>query len=150
MIPNFFAQQALTFEQVKSLTHGLLAVARVDGVHDNEMALVRQFYDECSRAGDPRLEEVAQGEFDAENAAKLFDTQELRQMFVKSLILLAFADGSYAQLEDDAIRKYAGIMGLEGPAVDSLLESTRDFLLSSLTHIRNTEALTEVMKKLSL
>ncbi len=148
MIPEFFSQQDLDFEQVKCLTHALMALAKVDGIHDNEMQLIRQFYDSCSRAGDPRLEEFAGGKFDPSRAKSLFDTDELRALYVKSLILLAFADGVYAQEEDDLIHQYAEAIGVGRDEVAQLSEATKEYLLSSLAHVQNLDALKEVKKRL--
>ena len=148
MTPEFFADLELTFDQVKVLTHAMMAVARVDGVHDNEMRLVRHFYESCARAGDPRLEEVAGGPFDPAVAKAHFDTPELAKMFVKSLILMAFADGEYAKLEDDLIRQYADVLGVSGDQVSGLHEATKEYLLGSLSHVQNLDALKEVAKKL--
>lgn len=148
MIDEFFSEQPLNFEQVKSLTHALLAVARVDGVHDSEMRLIREFYDSCARDGDPALEEVAKGQFDVGRAKTLFDTPELTKLFTKSLILLAFADGVYAKLEDDLVRNYAGELGLSSEEVDHLHEATKEFLLSALSHIQNLDALKQVRRNL--
>lgn len=149
MIKGFFVEQNITFEQVQVLTHALVALARVDGVHDNEMALVRDFYGSCARAGDPRLEDVVKGPFEPARAKACFDSPELAQLFVKSLVLLAFADGQYAKEEDTLIREYAAEVGVDGEGVDRLLESTKDFLIGSLAHLRNAEALTGVMAKLA-
>lgn len=149
MIRDFFTEQELGFEHVKALAHALLAVARVDGVHDNEMALVREFYDSCSRPGDPRLEDIASGAFDPVTATTLFDTPELAKLFTKSLILLAFADGTYAEAEDRLIREYAEVLGLSGDDVDGLHQATKDFLMQSLAHIKNVDALKGVLEKLS-
>ncbi|MBX2812446.1 MAG: TerB family tellurite resistance protein [Myxococcales bacterium] len=148
MIRDFFSEQALSFEDVKVLTHALLAVARVDGVHDNEMALVREFYDGCARVGDPRLEEVAAGQFDPEQAKTCFDTPEKAQLFVKSLILLGFADGVYGKAEDELIRSYAITLGLSSEEVDGLHQSTKDFLMGSLSHVKNVDALRAVFARL--
>lgn len=148
MVSDFFAQYDLTFDQVKVLTHAMMAVARVDGVHDNEMRLIREFYESCARAGDPRLEDVAGGPFDPAVAKAHFDTPELAKMFVKSLILLAFADRKYARLEDDLIRQYAEALGLSGDEVTALHEATKEFLLASLSHVQNLEALKAVAKNL--
>lgn len=148
MIRDFFGEQTLSFEHVQVLTHALVALARVDGVHDNEMALVREFYRSCTRPGDPRLEDIVKGPFHAERAKQSFDSPELAKLFVKSLILLAFADGHYAQEEDRLIREYAKAVGVDDAGVDGLLQSTKDFLVGSLSHVKNTEALTEVMKRL--
>src|SRR5260221_14194116 len=104
----------------------MLTVARVDGIHDNEMKLVRDFYESCARNGDPRLEEIASGRFEPERAKDLFNTPELARMFVKSLILLAFADGHFAKGEDELIRTYAGAVGLQKDDVDRLTEATKE------------------------
>lgn len=148
MIKDFFAEQVIDFEQVKVLTHALVALARVDGVHDNEMALVREFYDTCARHGDPRLEDVVKGPFDPARAKEAFGTPELAKLFVKSLILLAFADGTYAAEEDALIREYAAALGLDGATVDALHQSTKDFLIGELAHVKNVEALAGVLSKL--
>ncbi len=145
---EFFSPQNLTFDQVKVLTHALFAVAKVDGVHDNEMALIRGFYESCTRAGDPRLEDVAGGKFDIEAAKGLFETDDSKMLFLKSLILLAFADGKYATLEDEIIREYGAALGVDGEKMDNLHEATKEYLLSSLTHIQNLDALKEVRKRL--
>jgi hypothetical protein len=145
---EFFSPQDLSFEQVKVLTHALFAVARVDGVHDNEMALIREFYESCARKGDPRLEDVAGAPFDIAAAKPLFETDEAKQLFIKSLILLAFADGQYAVVEDNLIRQYGAALGLSKETLDNLHEATKEYLLSALAHIQNLDALKEVRKRL--
>lgn len=145
---EFFSPQDLTFEQVKVLTHALFAVAKVDGVHDNEMTLIREFYESCSRAGDPDLSDVAGGAFDIERAKACFETDEGKKLFLKSLVLLAFADGKYATVEDDLIREYAEALGVGKEEMDNLHEATKEYLLGSLAHIQNLDALKEVRKRL--
>jgi uncharacterized membrane protein YebE (DUF533 family) len=150
MLSTFFSEQNLTFEHVKCLTNGMFAVAKVDGVHDREMAMIREFYESCARAGDPRLEEVVRQSFDIADAKRLFEGAEMSKLFVKSLILLAFADGSYAREEDALIRNIAGQLGLDDTAVDGLHQSTKEFLLSSLAHVQNLDALKEVARRLDM
>ena len=149
MIGDFFVEQELTFEHVTVLTQALLAVARVDGVHDNEMKLIRDFYDSCKRAGDPRLEDVVGDGLDEKKARELFGTPELAKLFVKSLILLGFADGTYAKEEDELIRKYASELELSDEQVDALHGATKEFLLGSLSHIQNLDALKRVQEALN-
>lgn len=150
MVRDFFAEQDLSFAHIEVLTHAMVALARVDGIHDSEMALIRDMYASCARAGDPRLEDVAKGELDLERAKTLFDTPELSKLFVKCLILLAFADGTYAAEEDALIRTWAEGLSLSSAEVDGLHEATKEFLLGSLAHVKNTEALVAVMAKLDL
>jgi hypothetical protein len=149
MVLEFFKEFDLTFEHVKALTHAMFAVARVDGVHDREMTMIRQFYDSCARLGDPALEEVV-GSSNESDLGALFDTGHASRMFVKSLILLAFADGRYASSEDALIRDYAGKVSLTSLDVDQLHEATKDYLLSSLAHIHNVEALADVARRLEM
>ena len=144
----FFAEQDLNFEQVKVLTHAMMALAKVDGVHDNEMSLIREFYESCSRAGDPKLEEVVRGPFQVERAKQLFDGPDLSKMFVKSLILLAFADGEYGQAEDDLIRQWASTLGVSSAEVDALHEATKEHMLGALAHVQNLDALKSVRQSL--
>ena len=149
MVREFFNEFELTFEHVKVLTHAMFAVARVDGVHDREMTMIRQFYGSCARQGDPTLEDVVGNSSDSDVGA-LFDTEHASRMFVKSLILLAFADGKYASAEDALIREYAKMVSLTSEDVDQLHEATKDYLLSSLAHIHNVEALADVARRLEM
>jgi tellurite resistance protein len=144
----FSAPHELAFDQVKVLTHAMLAVARVDGVHDAEMRLIREFYEGCSRKGDPRIEDVARGTFDVASARPLFDTPELARLFVKNLILVALADGQFAAAEGELIRAYAAGLGLAPGDVDALHEATVEYLMSGLVHVRNLEALAEIRRSL--
>lgn len=148
--PEFFTEQNLNFDQVKALTRAMITLARVDGVHDNEMRMIREFYDGCSRQGDPRLEEVATGKFEVASAASLFNTPELQKMFMKTLMLLAFADGSYAKAEDEVIRDWSGQLGISAEDTDHLLTATKEFLLGGLSHVANVQALKDVAKKLDV
>ncbi len=144
---DFFAEQDLTFDQVKALTAGMYAVAKVDGVHDREMTLLRGFYESCTRSGDPRFEDVLKGEFDPAAAAPLF-SGNTSKLFVKSLVLLAFADGHYGKAEDTLIRQYASAFGV-GDATP-LIDATREYLLGSLAHVQNVDALKKVAERLEI
>jgi len=149
MSPDFFSDLEIDFDQVKVLCHAMMTVARVDGVHDQEMRLIREFYASCARAGDPEVEAVTQGDLPEGAAEAAFGrTDEHKQVFVKSLILLAYADGTYGEAEDGRIRELAGQVGLEGDAVDRLKVATREYLLASLSHVQNLDALREVQKEL--
>jgi hypothetical protein len=146
--PNFFAEQDLNFEQVKVLTHALVALAKVDGIHDNEMSLIREFYESCARAGDPRLEEVAKGSFDVERAKQLFDSPVLAKLFIKSAILLGYADREVGKAEDDLIRGWASSLGVSSAEVDGLFEATQEHMMAALAHVQNLDALKAVRQSL--
>jgi uncharacterized tellurite resistance protein B-like protein len=147
---SFFSEQDLTFEQVQCLTSAMYAVAKVDGVHDREMSLIRDFYDGCAGSDAPTLEAVVGQGFDIETAKTLFSTPPLASLLVKSLILLAYADGKYEQVEDELIQEYGHALGLSDEQLSDLKDATKEHLLASLSHVQNVEALTDVAKNLSL
>lgn len=149
MAPDFFSEIDIDFEQVKVLCHAMMDVARVDGVHENEMQMVREFYASCARSGDPAVEAVTEGAFDPTAAAGVFGgSDELRSVYVKSLILLAYADGDYGDAERARIQELAGAVDLDAEAVGRLETATREYLMASLSHIQNLDALREVQKEL--
>jgi DnaJ-domain-containing protein 1 len=63
-------------------------------------------------------------------------------------VLLAFADGEYAKVEDDLIREYAAALGVSSGEVDALREATKEHMLAALAHVQNLDALKAVRKKL--
>ncbi|MEM6369179.1 MAG: TerB family tellurite resistance protein [Myxococcota bacterium] len=145
----FFEPTDLDFEDVRVLTHAMMALARVDGVHDNEMALVRAFYESCARAGDPSLEEVAGGDFDPEQAkARFGEDEKKRVLFVKSLVLMAYADGRIDDKERMMVEGLAASVGVEGEELEKLQDATVDYMMGGLSHIKNVDALRAVRQSL--
>ena len=112
MVSEFFAQHDLTFDQVKVLTHAMMAVARVDGVHDNEMRLVREFYDSCTRAGDPSAGRRGRRPVRSRRGQGPFRYPRTRQdVREEPRFCWPLPMGEYAKLEDDLIRQYAEVVG---------------------------------------
>ena len=85
----------------------------------------------------------------AEDLAAVLDTPELRKLFVKTALLLAFADGQVSGKESELVRKYAHDLG-QGESLAHLEEQVKEYLLGQLSHIHNTEALTQIAKKLAI
>ena len=83
-----------------------------------------------------------------EDIAGSLRSPELRQLFLKTAILLAYADSEYSQKEKAWIEKTAKALGVEGKELARLDELVRTFLLSQLSHLANTDATKEVAKKL--
>lgn len=84
----------------------------------------------------------------ADDIAKGLPTKELRQLFLKTAILLAYADSAVSEKERAWIEKTGKALGLEPAEIARLDELVRTFLLSQLSHIQNVDATKEVAKKL--
>ena len=79
-------------------------------------------------------------------AATLAEAQ-VRGLFMKTAILLAYADGNYSAAESKLIGEFAGALELSGE-LGSLEQQVKEFMLSQLTDIKNTAAVAEVAREL--
>ena len=91
-------------------------VAMVDGrIHQRELALIDSFESQLPRGGD--------------KASASLDTPELRQTYVRSLTMVALADGKISPPEEEVVRSLAAANGLSKGEVDaSILDVKRRFL----------------------
>jgi tellurite resistance protein len=137
-------------DQAEAIARGLIAVAKADGhLHEREAALITDFYSATTeRAVDiTALEkaEPASGEY----LAALLASQDLRRLFLKTAMLLAYVDGKYSNAESKLIGEYGVALGF-GSDMPALEQEVKEFMLSQLTGIRNTEAVAEVAKELKV
>ena len=149
MTDDFFPEIEIRNDQAEAIARGLFAVARADGkVHEREAAMIGEFYSSTTnhpadlgaleRA--PRIEPAA--------LAAMLPSKDLRQLFVKTALLLAYSDGSYAAGEGKLISEYA--KALEVTDVAKLEAQVKDFLISQLSHLENVQGVAEVAKGLKI
>ena len=100
---------------------GLHELAAVDGVHELEIRLIREF--EQGVEGDPVP-------FDLDGQHPL-ETAELRELFMRSAILLALADGKISELEGDLIGRYAHKLAVRPERLAELYRDVKMYLLST-------------------
>lgn len=148
---EFFPEIEIRQDQAEAIARGLFAIAKADGgVHEREAAIIAEFY--CSTtdlAADLGALERAPT-IEGATLALMLPTAELRRLFVKTAILLAYADSSYGVPESKLIAEYA--KALEIPEKDmALMEvQVKEFLLSQLTHLSNVQGAAQVAKELKL
>jgi tellurite resistance protein len=137
-------------DQAEAIARGLIAVAKADGhMHEREAALISDFYAATTdRAADlTALEkaEAATGEY----LAATLPSDDLRRLFLKTAMLLAYVDGKYSNHESKLIGEYGVALGY-GNDLPSMEQEVKEFMLSQLTGIRNSEAVAEVAKELKV
>jgi tellurite resistance protein len=151
MAQEFFPEIEVRDDQAEAIARGLYAVARADGdVHEREAALIADFYSQIDESPAafaalqraPRIEPAA--------LALVLSEAPLRQLFVKTAILLAYADGSYSAGESKVVGEYAKALEIGDADLRTLEGQVKDFMLSQLSHVKNTDALVEVAKELKL
>lgn len=146
---NFFPEIKVETHHAEAIARGLFAIAHADGMHEREAALIASFWSEAG-GNFASLSQLERSEsISAEDLGNILNTKELRHLFVKTALLMAFADGNVSSQEKKLVREYASKLELGGE-LSALALEVRDYLLSQLAHIHNTSALSEIAKKLTI
>ncbi|MEE2788157.1 MAG: hypothetical protein VX589_12515 [Myxococcota bacterium] len=139
----------LNAEQTTWICRGLLDLAAVDGVHENEVALIRQFF-VSSGGSESELEQLRGEAFNLDAAAQII-TGGVIDAFLTSCYLLIYADGYHSDEEKVRIKTYADALGVSDAQLNEVHLKARGFLLQELAAgLRNRDALTEVGVELGL
>jgi tellurite resistance protein len=138
-------------DQAEAMALGLYAVAKADGhVHPREAALIADFYmaahDNPSDLGALERAATVDGTY---LAAKL-PTKDMRQLFVKTAMLLAYTDGSYGVQESRLISEFSKELELSEQDLRQLETQVKEYMLSQLTHLKNMDAISKVAKELKV
>jgi uncharacterized tellurite resistance protein B-like protein len=148
---EFFPEIEIRQDQAEAIARGLFAVAKADGtVHDREAAIIAEFFGSTvTSASDLGALERAPA---IEGATlKLFLTSpDLRRLFIKTALLLAYVDSSYGKNEAKIIGEYARELEVNPEELATLEQQVKEYLLSQLTHLSNVQATAQVAKELKM
>ncbi|MED5371620.1 MAG: hypothetical protein VX899_11430 [Myxococcota bacterium] len=117
-----------------ALVHAMREVAQSDGEHPREMMLIASFEEELS--GDAH-----EGPVDL----SVVNTPALKEAFVKSLVLVAFADMSLGEEEMEVVRRYAMQLGMGEREVSRAISDVAAALLSNLAGVKQSRAQVEAL-----
>jgi uncharacterized membrane protein YebE (DUF533 family) len=151
MSDAFFPEIDIRDDQAEAIARGLYAVARADGnVHEREAAMISEFFN--ATTADEHASHLAalerQPKLEPANLAAILNTADLRQLFVKTAILLAHVDNAYAPAEAKQIADYAKACGIDDKSLKQLEASVKDYLLSHLSHLQNVHGVAQVAAEL--
>jgi len=147
---DFFPEIEVSQPAAEAMARGLYAVAKVDGLHEREEALVASFWAEVG-GGAGALAELQRGAtITASELSAALPVPELRQMFLKTSMLLAWADGKVTAPERKIIAEFGTALGIDAAAQGKLESAVKEYLLGHLSPIRNSEAVASVAKKLGV
>jgi len=149
---EFFPEIPMNENQAQAIARGLFTVAAVDGVHEREAALIANFYGTATDSESRPVTSLAElgrlGPLSPADLASALAGDELRQLFVKAAILLAYIDGKVTTAERAQIAAYGAALGVTADRQTALEASVRDHMMQPLTRLANTEAVNKVAKKL--
>lgn len=112
---------------------GMLEVSECDGVTPDESALISAF-----------VEGLPNGAASAVNPAA-FDTPTLKETLIKSLALVAIADGEVTNGEVEIIHRHGASVGLTKGVVDSYITAVAESMLSELAEGKSFKMFRELV-----
>jgi uncharacterized tellurite resistance protein B-like protein len=148
---DFFPEIEIKKEQAEAIARGLYAVAKADGiVHDRESAIIGEFFGSTTDfASDLNALERAP-RIDGPTLALFLPSSDLRKLFLKTAILVAYADSAYGTAESKIIGEYATALGVSTADLGHLEQTVKEFLLSQLSHLSNIEGVAAIGKTLKV
>jgi tellurite resistance protein len=149
-MPDFFPEIHLERPAAEAIARGLYAVARVDGLHEREAGLIASFWIEAGGGAGALSDLERSAAITPHELAGVLHDEKHRQLFIKTAILLTWADGDVSDAERKSVNEFATALGVDGKTVESLEASVKDFLLGHLVHLQNVEATSAVAKKLKV
>ena len=147
---EFFPEIDVDERQAEAIARGLYAVAKIDGVHERELALIAGFYADAGGSVKALSELERREAIKPDELAAVLHEHDHRLLFVKSALLLAFADGAVSAEEQKIISGYAQALGIAGPDLARLEEGVKEYLLGQLSHLANVDAVRQVARKLKV
>ncbi len=104
------ATASLSPEEAEVFARGLYHLAALDGVTEEERALLSEFLQEAGLAC--TLDDLGDRPFSPIEAAQVLETSFLRHLFLKTAIALVHADGTYSDAERRALGEIADAFGV--------------------------------------
>lgn len=149
MADEFFPEIEIRDDQAEAIARGLYAVARADGkVHEREAAMISEFFNSTTDHPSHLAALERTPPIEPANLAAILSTGELRQLFLKTAILLAYVDGTYAPNEVKMVTDYAKAFGVGAKDLETLESQVKDYLVSQLAHLQNVQGVADVAKEL--
>ena len=140
----------LDLNQVRVIVQGMVRVAGADGIHERELALIREFYEACRTdvKGLVDFDDVHLEKFDPKTARAALNTEAVQQSFLASLYLLAYADGVVSQKELDEIDVLVKELEISDEIAKTTRDLIKDILVMQLAKSDNIEALQKISSEL--
>jgi tellurite resistance protein len=147
MSEEFFPEIDIREDQAEAIARGLYVVARADGkVHEREAAMISEFFNTTTDHPSHLASLERAPQITPANLAAILGSKDLRRLFLKTAILLAYVDGHYAPPEQKAIGEFAKACEVDGKELGTLEHQVKDYMVSHLAHLQNVAAVVEVSK----
>jgi tellurite resistance protein len=148
-MPELFKEVDINPDQAQAIARGLYTVAKADGyVHEREAMLIADFYAGTVEHAAQLATLEREGPVDGAYLAAHLPSKDLRELFLKTSILLSYADGNFGAQEAAVIGEFAKSLGASEQDLAQWDAQVKDYLLAQLTHLQNTDVVVDVAKGL--
>jgi hypothetical protein len=147
---DFFSEIDIDGAQAEAIARGLFAVAKVDGIHERELALIGSFYGDAGTSNRALAELEAREAIKPAELAAALPGVDHRRLFLKTALLLGWVDGQVTDAERKLIGEYAAALGVGKDDLTNLEDGVKEYLLGQLSHLKNTEATRKVAGDLKI
>jgi hypothetical protein len=146
----FLQATPLSLNHIQVIVRGLYEVAQSDQVHATEQVLLQEFYNACRHDthGLADYQDIIRADLNLASMKDILDSAELRHTFIKSCLLMSFADGRYSAEEQAKIAEFAKALDIDDASLATLKDQVTEHLLGQLAGVHNVDALCEVSKEL--
>lgn len=146
---EFFPEIMIRESEAEAIARGLYTVAQADGdMHPRELALISEYFAASSENPSDFAALERSGPIEPEALAAQLDRPEVRELFLKTALLMAYTDGSFGKGEGECISRFAAALEVDAAALAALDTQVREYLLAQLTHLANVGAVVDVAKEL--
>ncbi len=150
-MPELFPEIDIKADEAEAISHGLITIAKADGVlHEREAALIADFYGSTMDHSINMAELERAPAVDGAYLAAKLASAEVREVFIKTAILLSYADGNYSEPESKLIHGFATALGVDAAGLEKFETQVKEFMLGQLTNIKNVDAVAKVAKGLDI
>ncbi len=147
---EFFPEVHLDGKTAEAMARGLFAVARVDGLHEREAGLIASFWMDAG-AGHGLLSDLErEAPITAAELATALRTPEERELFMKTAVLLTWADGVVSDQEKEILASFGEALSIDAAGIKTLDDQVKLYLLNHVSHLANSEAAAQVAQKLGV
>jgi tellurite resistance protein len=115
------------------IARGLVTIAEVDGMEERERDLIESFWRESTGGKGRPLALQEREAIAADDLAVALKGSAERRLFIKTAILLTWADGEVSPEEKTVLLEFASALGFDHETMNLLEGSVKDYLNQMIT-----------------
>lgn len=138
----------LSTEQIQALVAAMLSVARIDGVHPAEEALIAAFHQEHANSPATDLNALLPLVEGEQPLATLAADRDFAETLVRMCVMTGYADGHLSEPEWAHIQALAQRIQVPSVRAQEIRTQVKDLLVAALSHLPDPESVASVAKTL--